>query len=214
MALPSLPYVKWGVVFSDLNNDGWLDLLSVNGHVYPQVDTLPSGARYAEPDNFFLNQKNGTFCDASRQGGPALAEPRVGRGLAAADFENNGNVDLIVENLDGAPLLLRNGGVRGNHWIGFELAGTKSNRLALGTRVTIHAGGMIQTDEVRSGGSYLSQSDLRVHFGLAAATTVDSVEVRWPSGRVDTLRNLAADRFYSVLEGVGSTTPDAIRPHH
>ncbi len=212
VALPSLPYVKWGVVFADLDNDGWLDLLSVNGHVYPQVDTLPSGARYREPQNLFLNQRNGSFCDASQQGGPAIAQPRVGRGLAAADFDHDGNIDVVMENLDGEPVLLHNPGVPGMHWVSFELAGTRMNRLALGARVVLRAGGMTQTDEVRSGGSYLSQSDLHLHFGLASAAKIDSVEIRWGNGQVETLRNLEADRFYSVLEGSGIVAPEAIRP--
>ncbi len=212
VALPSLPYVKWGTVFADLDNDGWLDLLSVNGHVYPQVDTLPSGARYREPSNLFLNNQDGTFCDASEQSGTALKIPRVGRGLATADFDNDGNVDFVVENLDGQPLLLHNQGVSGNHWVTFELAGTRSNRLALGARVTIVAGGVTQTDEVRSGGSYLSQSDLRVHFGLAKATKIDSVEVRWPSGKIETLEDLPANRFYTLLEGSGQVNAERIHP--
>lgn len=212
VALPSLPYVKWGVVFSDLDNDGWLDLLSVNGHVYPQVDTLPSGARYREPQNLFLNQKNGTFCDASQQAGPILMEPRVGRGLAAADLDNDGNIDYIIENLDGAPVLLHNPGLPGNHWISLELAGTKSNRLALGARIVLRAAGTTQTEEVRSGGSYLSQNDLRVHFGLGTTSKIDSVEVHWPSGKVDTMKDLSPDRFYSILEGVGQVAPEKIRP--
>ncbi len=212
VALPSLPYVKWGVVFADLDNDGWADLLSLNGHVYPQVDTLPSGARYREPQNLFLNQRDGTFCDASQQGGPAVTQPRVGRGLAAADFDNDGNIDFIMENLDGAPVLLHNPGVPGTHWLSLELAGTKMNRLALGARVVVHAGSMTQTDEVRSGGSYLSQNDLRLHFGLGAATRADSVEIHWGTGPVETLRNLEADHFYAVLEGSGLVTPDRIHP--
>ncbi len=214
VALPSLPYVKWGTVFADVDNDGWLDLLSVNGHVYPQVDSLPSGARYREPSNLFLNSRDGTFCDASELGGTALTVPRVGRGLAAADFDNDGNVDFVIENLDGQPLLLHNPGMPGTHWVSFELAGTKSNRLALGARVTITAGGVTQTDEVRSGGSYLSQSDFRVHFGLAKATRIDSVEIRWPSGKVETAKNFAADHFYAVLEGSGVVDSERIRPQH
>lgn len=212
VALASLPYVKWGTVFADLDNDGWLDLLSVNGHVYPQVDALPSGARYREPDNLFLNQKDGTFCEATSQAGTALVEPRVGRGLAAADFDNDGNLDFVAENLDGSPVLLHNNGAAGAHWVTFELAGTKSNRLALGARVTIRAGDVSQTDEVRSGGSYLSQSDLRVHFGLGAATRLDAVSIHWPSGQEETLHSLAADHLYSLLEGHGSVEPQALRP--
>lgn len=212
VALPSLPYVKWGTVFADLDNDGWLDLASVNGHVYPQVDNLPSGARYREPSNLFLNNRDGTFCDASQQTGDALSTPRVGRGLAAADFDNDGRMDLVVENLDGKPLLLHNADNSGAHWASFELAGTKSNRLALGARVTVTAGGIVQTDEVRSGGSYLSQSDLRLHFGLGKATQIDAIEIRWPSGKVETMRSLAADHFYAVLEGSGVVDPKRIHP--
>ncbi len=217
VALPSLPYVKWGTVFSDLDNDGWLDLLSVNGHVYPQVDSLPSGARYREPANLFLNNRDGSFCDASQQAGDALKRPRVGRGLAALDFDNDGNMDYIVENLDGQPVLLHNTApastaAGGAHWVSFELAGTKSNRLALGARVIIHAAGMVQTDEVRSGGSYLSQSDLRIHFGLARATRIDTVEVRWPSGKIEMLKDLAADRIYPLLEGSGLVDRQRILP--
>ncbi len=222
VALASLPWVKWGDAFVDLDNDGWEDLVAVNGQVYPQVDSLPSGARYRQPKNLFMNQGNGTFCDAAAQAGAAFSEPHVSRGLAVADLENNGNMDIVVGDLDGAPTILRNEGVAGRHWVGFELAGAatgkavagekKSNRLALGARVTITAAGMTQTDEVRSGGSYLSQNDLRVHFGLGTAKKIDAVEVRWPSGHIDRMANLEADRYYPVLEGVGVVEAKAIRP--
>ncbi len=212
VALPSLPYVKWGALFTDIDNDGWLDLLSVNGHVYPQVDSLPSGARYREPANLFLNSHNGTFCDASAQAGPVLTQPHVGRGLAALDYDNDGTMDYVVENLDGEAELLHNPAIPGNHWVAFELAGSKSNRLALGAKVTVRAGGMTQTDEVRSGGSYLSQNDLRVHFGLGKISHVDAVEIRWPSGQTEPLKGVEADHFYSVLEGSGVVPPERIRP--
>jgi hypothetical protein len=212
VGLPTLPWVKWGDAFVDLDNDGWLDLISVNGQVYPQVDSLPSGARYRQPKNLFMNQHDGTFCDAGQQAGAALQEPRVSRGLAVADLFNDGNVDVVVSDIDGSPMILRNQGIPGTHWVSFELAGTKSNRLALGVRVTVIAGGMTQTDEVRSGGSYLSQNDLRLHFGLGKATKIDSVEVRWTSGAVEKLNNLTADHFYSVLEGSGVVAPEKIRP--
>jgi len=117
-----------------------------------------------------------------------------------------------VEDLTGEPMILRNGGVPGRHWVSFELQGTKSNRLAIGARLKIVAGGMTQTEEIRSGGSYLSQSDLRVHFGLNTATKIDSVEIRWPSGKVETLRNLEVDKFYAVLEGQGIVPFEKIRP--
>ena len=203
VALAALPWVKWGTAFFDLDNDGWLDLIAVNGQVYPQVNNLPSGARYRQPKNLFMNERNGKFCDAGKQAGPALIEPRVSRGLAVADFDNDGNIDVIVEDLDGAPMLLHNAGAPGTHWVSFEFAGTKSNRLAIGTKIKVVAGGMTQTEEVHSGGGYLSQHDLRVHFGVASAAKVDSVEIRWPSGKVETIKDLAANKFYAVLEGDG-----------
>ncbi|GAC1421167.1 MAG: hypothetical protein NVSMB62_15860 [Acidobacteriaceae bacterium] len=212
VALPSLPYVKWGTAFADLDNDGWSDLFSVNGHVYPQVDTTPSGARYREPENLLMNEHDGTFCDAGEQAGTAIQEPRVSRGLAAVDLFNDGNVDFVVENLDGSPTILRNKGIPGNQWVSFELGGTKSNRLGIGARVTLVSDGITQTDEVRSGGSYLSQNDLRLHFGVASAKLIDRVEIRWPSGQVDRLSNLKPNRFYSLLEGVGQVSHDRIAP--
>ena len=212
VAVPSLPYVKWGAAFVDLDNDGWLDVIAVSGHVYPQVDTLPSGARYREPKILQMNQKDGTFCDASTQAGAALREPQVSRGLAVGDLFNDGNMDVVINNLDGAPAVLKNHGVAGRHWVSFELAGTKSNRLAIGARLKLVAGGITQTEEIHSGGSYLSQNDLRVHFGLNQATKIDSLEIRWPSGKVETLKDLEADKFYSALEGQGVVAPEKIRP--
>jgi len=212
VALPSFPWVKWGDAFVDLDNDGWLDLIAVSGHVYPQVETLLEGRGYRQPKLLQFNQQDATFCDASDQAGPALLQPRISRGLAVGDLFNNGNMDVVVEDLDGPPMILRNPGVPGRHWVSFELAGTKSNRLAIGARLKIMAGGMTQTDEIHSGGSYLSQNDLRVHFGLGSAAKIDSVEIRWPSGTTETLRNLGVDSFYSVLEGKGIVPPEEIRP--
>jgi hypothetical protein len=226
LALPNLPYVKWGTDFIDVDNDGWLDLITVDGHVYPQVDTGSAGARYREPKFLSMNQGDGTFCDASTQAGPALMEKRASRGVAIGDLFNDGNMDIVVGDLDGAPMLLRNHGIPGRHWISFELAGDPhpapgtpgiaaghaSNRLALNARLKIVAGGMTQTDEIHSGGSYLSQNDLRVHFGLGKATQVDRLEIRWPSGRVETLKNIPEDNFYFILEGHGLVPADQIRP--
>lgn len=212
VALPSLPWVKWGTAFVDLDNDGWLDLIVADGHVYPQVDSIPSGGGYRQPKILQLNQKDGTFCDASDQAGEALTEKRVSRGLAVGDLFNDGNMDVVIEDLDGSPMLLRNHGVPGRHWVSFELEGTKSNRLALNARIAIAAGGMTQTDEVHSGGSYISQNDLRIHFGLGAATKIDKVTIHWPSGLTEELANLEADRHYNVLEGKGIVDPAVARP--
>jgi len=215
LAVVSMPWVKWGTAFFDADNDGWLDLVAVSGHVYPQADKLATGGKYRQPSILWMNQRDGTFCDATAQSGKALEEPRVLRGLAAGDLFNDGNIDLVIEDLDGAPMILQNRGVSGNHWIGFELQGRKSNRLAIGARVQITAGKMTQTEEVRSGGSYLSQNDLRVHFGLGAATKVDSVEIRWPSGAVEKIstKDLKADQFSYVLEGRGRVEAKEVRPH-
>ena len=212
VALPSLSYVKWGTGFLDIDNDGWLDLIAVNGHVYPQIDVLRSSPGYREPGSLLLNQMDGTFCDASDQAGSALKQRRVSRGLAVGDLFNDGQVDVVVGDLDGAPVILKNHGVPGHHWVSFELAGVKSNRLAIGARLTIVAGGITQTEEIHSGGSYLSQNDLRVHFGLGTADKIDSLEIRWPGGPTEILKALAVDRFYAVLEGKGVVSPDEIHP--
>ncbi|HEX6879480.1 MAG TPA: CRTAC1 family protein, partial [Terriglobales bacterium] len=167
-----------------------------------------------EPGVLSINQGDGTFCDASKLAGPAIQQNRVLRGLAAGDLFNDGNIDLVVEDLDGLPMILRNEGAPENHWISFELQGTKSNRLAIGAKLKIQAGRLVQTSEIHSGGSYLSQHDLRVHFGLGPTTKVDSVEVQWPSGAVDRIpgSELAADKFYYVLEGKGLVRADQVRP--
>ncbi len=212
LAMASLPLVKWGTAFADVDNDGWLDLITVTGHVYPQMNSLPSDPGYRQPAVLAMNQKDGSFCDASAQAGEALMEKRVSRGLAVADLFNDGNVDAILNNLDGKPTILRNRGIAGRHWVSFELVGTKSNRLALNARVKIVAGGVTQTGDVLSGGSYLSQNDLRVHFGLGSAAKIDSVEIRWPSGAVDRIGPLAADQYYAVLEGKGVLPAEQIRP--
>jgi enediyne biosynthesis protein E4 len=204
--------VKWGTAFVDLDNDGWLDLIAVSGHVYPQLDSLPTGTRYREPKILQMNQKDGTFCDASAQAGPAITQPDASRGLAFGDLFNDGQIDIVVNNIDGAPQVLRNRGIPGNHWVSFELAGVQSNRMAIGARLKLTAGGMVQTGEIHSGGSYLSQNDTRIHFGLGSAAKIDSLEIHWPSGKVELLKNLDADKFYSVLEGQGIVPPEKIRP--
>jgi enediyne biosynthesis protein E4 len=205
-------YVGWGDGFFDLDNDGWLDLFIVNGHVYPQVDSGEAGARYREPGLLFLNLHNGKFKEIGKLVGPSLAAPRVSRGAAVGDLFNDGHLDIVIENLQGEPTILRSQGSPLNHWIGFELVGTKSNRLALNARVKVTAGDLVQTDEVRSGGSYLSQNDLRLHFGLGPKTHADKVEVFWPSGKVETITDLAADHSYEIQEGLGIVPFEKSRP--
>ena len=203
----------WGTGFADFDNDGWLDLMVVNGHVYPQVDRVQGNAGYRQPKFLFMNQHDGTFCDASKLAGEALLEKRAARGAAFGDLFNDGHIDVVVEDIDGGPMILRNQRNDGNHWISLELASPGKNRLAIGGLVKVTTGTVVQSEEVHSGGSYLSQNDLRVHFGLGSATKVDRLEIRWPSGRVEKLQNLAADQFYSILEGEGIVPASRIRPN-
>jgi hypothetical protein len=212
LARPTTRYVGWGDAFFDVDNDGWLDLILVNGHVYPQVDQAKIGLSFREPGQLFLNQRDGTFRDVSDQAGAALRVPRVGRGLAIGDLFNDGALEVVVENLEGEPVILRPEGGPRNHWISFELAGTRSNKQALNARVKVITGDVAQTDEVRSGGSYLSQNDLRLHFGLGDRHRADKVEISWPSGGTEVLTNLEADCFYCVKEGSGAVPCAVVRP--
>ena len=194
----TLPYVGWGTAFLDYDNDGWPDLLVVNGHVYPQVAGLAGGAGYQQRALLYRNQGNGTFAEVSAAAGPALTAPLVGRGAAFGDIDNDGDIDVVVNNLDGKPLLLRNDGGNRNHWISIRCRGRGPNRDALGARVKVVAGGLVQWDEVRAGGSYLSASDLRLHFGLGQAARVDTIEVHWPGGASQTIQNVAAGQFLTI----------------
>ena len=205
-------YVGWGAAFVDFDNDGWQDLFVVNGHVYPQVDQIRSSLRYLEPKLLFLNQRNGTFKDISKLAGQAIQVPQVSRGMAIGDLFNDGKLEAVVENLKGEPMILRPERGPNNHWISFQLEGVKCNRLALNARVRIFAGDLVQFDEVVSGGSYLSQNDLRIHFGLGPHERMDRVEITWPGGKVERLMNLPADSFYVVREGAGVIRAGGINP--
>jgi enediyne biosynthesis protein E4 len=196
-------YVGWGDAFVDFANNGWQDFFLVNGHVYPQVETTHTSIHYLEPKLLFLNQRNGQFQNISRRVGPALQAPQVSRGLAVGDLFNDGRVEAVVENLVGQPMILRPEKGPQNHWIGFQLEGVTGDRLALNARVRATAGDLVQLGEVLSGGSYLSQNDLRIHFGLGHHTHVDQADVLWPDGKKETLTNLAADKYYVVREGQG-----------
>lgn len=198
----SMPYVGWGTKLFDYDNDGWLDLLVVNGHVYPQIEGAFPGAMYKQRKLFYRNLRNGTFAEIAASLGAALMERRASRGAAFGDYDEDGDVDLIVNDLDGPPMLLRNdGGQKAGHWIKLRLVGTKSNRNAVGAKVSLSAGGLTQVDEVRSGDSYISHSDWRLHFGLGAATKVDAITIRWPSGATNKLVNTPVDRVTTVTEG-------------
>ena len=206
VAPPTRSYVGWGDAFVDLDNDGWTDLLLVNGHVYPQVNASGIGIKYREPAVVLRNNHDGTFADFSQRVGEAVQTPQVSRGLAVGDLFNDGHMELVIENLVGAPMILRPEGGASNHWVGVALRGAKGNRLALNAHVKVTAGDLVQTDEVRSGGSYLSQSDLRLHFGLGAHDHIDKLEIFWPSGANEVLTSLSADRIYTVVEGENTET--------
>ncbi|MGC2719708.1 MAG: CRTAC1 family protein [Candidatus Acidiferrales bacterium] len=212
IAQPTTAYVGWGDSFFDFDNDGWLDFIMVNGHVYPQVDSLPTGARYREPALLFLNQRNGSFKNISTQVGPAFQVNRVSRGLAVGDLFNDGRLDVVIENLTGGPLVLRSEGGVTNHWLSLELAGTTTNRLAINARVRVTAGDLTPSREVLSGGSYISQSDLRLHFGLGAHDHADKIEIAWPNGKSEVLTDVAADHFYGVKQGEGIVPLEKVRP--
>jgi len=200
---PSLPLVGWGTTFFDMDNDGWLDLFVANGHVYPQMDNVKGSAAYAEPMLLHRNLRNGTFEEVSKAAGFADMPLKSRRGAAFGDIANNGNIDIVLLNVGEPPSLLLNTNKISNHRVLFRLVGTNSNRAAIGARVTIHAGGMTQFDEVRGGSSYLSQNDLRLHFGLGSVASIDLVEVRWPSGKIETSEHISADKIYTIVEGQG-----------
>ena len=193
--------VGWGCGFFDPDNDGWPDLLYCNGHVYPEIASGAMEVQYLQPRMLFRNLRNGRFEDVSAQAGTTLQLPSNGRGCAFGDFDNDGDVDIVINNMNDVPSLLRCDRKNSNHWIKVRLVGTRSNRSGIGARMKCVTGDLVQIDEVRSGGSYLSHNDLRIHFGLGAAENVDLLEVRWPSGQIDSFRNLSVDRIVVAKEG-------------
>jgi hypothetical protein len=195
----------WGAMFADVDNDGFPDLLVVNGHVYPEVDSAKLGATFREKRFLYLNLGNGKFKDVSAASGPGLQTPQSGRGLAIADLWNDGRISAIVNNLSDVPMLLVNEAKNSNHWLGIKLTGTVSNSSAIGARVTLSGSKRKWVDEVRSGSSYNSSSDLRLHFGLGAETALKSIEVRWPNGKTETFPAPEVDRIITLIEGKGKS---------
>lgn len=199
----SIPYLGWGTAFFDYDNDGWLDLIVVNGHVYPQVDRADLGTSYRQRLLLYHNNRDGTFSEVAADHGQALMVPRVSRGAAFGDIDNDGDIDIVIENLDGKPTILRNDGGNRNNWINIQLQGRGPNHDAIGARVKIVAGDLVQWGEVRAGGSYLSASDLRLHFGLEKRTSIDLVEVHWTGGAVEMVRRVPINQFVTLQEGKG-----------
>jgi hypothetical protein len=209
----STPYVGWGTGFFDYDNDGWPDILAVNGHVYPQMENASVGTTYRQRMLLFHNEHDGTFSEVAAESGAALMIPRASRGVAFGDLDNDGYIDVVVNNLDGKPTILRNDGASHNNWITIKLVGSGKNRDAIGARVKVVSGDLTQWDEVHAGGSYLSSNDPRLHYGLAKSTKVGLIEVHWPDGRVETVVNVPANNFVTIEEGKGliRTTPPSVR---
>ncbi len=206
VAQPHMNFLSFGCEFIDYDADGWADLLIANGHVQVTASKHMAGMTYAERKQLLHNQGNGTFreiSDPAELGG--LSNPTVARGLACGDFDNDGRIDALYNNQNGPAELFHNLDRTPNHWVSFKAVGTKSNRDAVLAKFTVRSGGMTQTATVRGGSSFSSSSDRRIYFGLGASTIIDSVDIRWPSGKLDTLRGVQADAMYIVTEGRGIT---------
>jgi hypothetical protein len=210
-------YLGCGCGFFDMDNDGWLDILVCNGHVYPEVEQLRTEAAYAQRKLLYRNLRNGHFEDVSMQAGPGISTPAPARGCAFGDFDNDGDIDVVVNCVNQVPQLLRCDSTTGNHWIKVRTIGTKSNRSGIGARIKCVARmpgldkPVEQVDEVRSGGSYFSQNDLRVHFGVGKATKVALLQIRWPSGHVEELKDIDVDRVIYVKEAAGIVKQDVFK---
>ncbi len=196
-------YVSWGVGLVDLDNDGWKDIFIANGHVYPEVDGYPSETTYRQAKQVFRNLGNGTFEDMSGSAGAAIQAEKASRGAASGDLDGDGDLDLIVVNLNERPSVLRNDGEQGNNWLTVRLEGAQSNRSGIGARVQVTAGGRTQTDEVRSAGSYYSSDGLRVHFGLGRTGEAERIEIHWPSGAQQVFKNVEGNRLVFIHETKG-----------
>jgi hypothetical protein len=193
-------FVNWGCAFLDFENSGWKGLVVVNGHVFPEVDRQNIDIHSRDHALLYRNTGKGTFEDISEQAGPAFAARHSARGLAIGDIDNDGTLEILANNQNEPPSLWKQSHRAAGHWLLLKLAGSRSNRGAIGARVAVTAGGRTQVDEVRSGGSYLSQNDLRLHFGLGSAERADSISVRWPSGGKTVLKDVAADRILEINE--------------
>jgi hypothetical protein len=203
VAKPTYPLVGWGTAFFDLDNDGWLDIFVANGHVYPQMDLVKGGVPYRQPFLLFRSNRDRTFEDVTAISGLADLPASSRRGAAFGDINNDGKIDVLVLNVGEPPTLLLNRTLSTDHAILIKLIGGKSNKSAIGARVTVRAGDLIQFNEVRAGGSYLSQNDPRLHFGVGSSTKITMVEVLWPSGKKEVYRDLASDNIYTIEEDRG-----------
>ncbi|MDA2929454.1 CRTAC1 family protein [Acidobacteria bacterium AH-259-O06] len=198
-------FLGWGVVFLDYDNDTWPDIFMVNGHVYPEVNTHLPDTTYKQRPILYRNLGNQRFKDVSSQAGSALMAKFAGRGLAKGDYDNDGDVDLFINNMWDSPSLLENRGGNGNNFLSVQLVGTAANRSGIGGRVTVVAGGRSQMNEVRSGSSFMSQNDLRLHFGLGQTNVVDRLEIQWPGGEIEEIVSVKPNQFLTITQGKGIT---------
>ena len=203
VGVESFNFLAWGTEFFDYDNDGDKDLFIANGHLFPQLDRVNLGVSYAQTNQLFENLGDGTFDEVSELAGEGLRSKKVSRGASFGDYDNDGDIDIFVLNLNDLPTFLRNEGGNNNNWLMVETVGVDSNRDGIGARIRVRCGELTQINEVRSGSSYLSQNDFRAHFGLGESDIVDLLEVSWPSGRVESFENLAANRLVVVQEGKG-----------
>ena len=204
-------FLGWGVVFLDYDNDTWPDIFMVHGHVYPKVNTYLPDTTYKQRPILYRNLGNQRFKDVSSQAGSALMAKFAGRGLAKGDYDNDGDVDLFINNMWDSPSLLENRGGNGNNFLSVQLVGTAANRSGIGARVTVVAGGRSQMNEVRSGSSFMSQNDLRLHFGLGQTNVVDRLEIQWPGGEIEEIVSVKPNQFLTITQGKGITK--SMRPN-
>jgi hypothetical protein len=197
-------YVAWGCGFIDYDNDGWADIMQINGHVYPEISGRETGQTFKNPRLVYRNLGNGRFKDVSAEMGPGISERFSSRGAAFGDYDNDGDIDAVVLNMNDAPSLLRNDGGNAQNWIKLKLVGTKCNRTAIGARVRVITGKHVQMDEVHSGSSVMSQCDLRLHFGVGKLQTIDAIEVKWPTtGKIERFAQVKANQILTIREGNG-----------
>ena len=201
-------YVEWGAGLTDFDNDGWPDILIATGNVYPEVEKIFKEYPHRSPRLLYQNLGNGTFREVTAQMGPGILSPKSSRGSAFGDFDNDGDIDVLVMNMNEPPLLLRNEYVNKrsagpNNWLKLKLVGTKSNRSAIGVRVLLRTGSRTQVQEVTSQSSYYSHNDSRLHFGMGQSRKADLIEIRWPSGQTETLQDILANQILTIKEGTG-----------
>ncbi len=204
-------YLGFGAVFLDFDKDGWKDLFLANGHVYSQIAGRNLHVTYKQRSLLYRNRRDGKFEDVSSLSGPGITTERVSRGCACGDLDNDGNLEIVVNNLDAAPSLLRCEGANPNRSLIIKCVGTRSNRSAIGARVKITVAGRDQIDEVMSGSSYYSHNDLRLHFGLGAAEVAERIEVAWPSGARESVENVQANQIVLIQEGRGVVKSEPFR---